>query len=233
MNELISQLESKLFELEQLENQLNQTISEISTEAKNNIKYAPGQLIPYSHEDEAEMFPEGTPPDKSYSSYDSLPDSYKSFHSFAEYAEGYSAPHGYPGKEYDLGINTRFSGIFFELLLCAPLCLIGGLIVFFPVTLLTDMSLMKSYILSSLFFGILLVLSLMREKIKQNNAAEPLNDPQYIAEKTKYESLLEERNKKLDLERETLDICNKNLAEIQKTKHLINESIKMAKKDGN
>lgn len=235
MEEKIAQLEEKLHELEQLEHTIELELLKISDEAKKTEKYERGQLVPYSYEETVTFIPEQNISiirEKSYKSYDAMPQAYKDFHSFPEYVEGHSAPHGYPDKEYDMGINTRFSGIFFEILFSIPLCIIGGLLSGFPIMWLCDIPFWKSFTLGALGFGILFVISMIKEKIRQNNAKEPLDDPDYIAEKAKYEAILEERNKKLAEERAVLNECNKKLNEIYNAKKAVKEGIKLLKKDG-
>ena len=54
----------------------------------------------------------------------------------------------------------------------------------------------------------------MKEKIRQNNAKEPLDDPDYIAEKIKYEAIVDERNKKLERDQQLIEEYSKKLDEI-------------------
>ena len=236
MNEKITQLEEKINELEIMEHSIRAELLKIGDEAKKVKKYEYGQLIPYSNEEKFVDMPEyniSIMREKSYKSFSELPDSYKDFHSFAEYIEGYSAPHGYPNKEYDMGINTRFSGIFFEILFTIPLCLIGGIFTAFPVMWLCDIPFLKAYALSALGFGILSIISMMKEKIRQNNAKEPLDDPDYVAEKIKYEAIVDERNKKLERDQQLIEEYSKKLDEISKSKAMVIETLKLLKKDGN
>ena len=236
MEEKIAQLEEKLNQLELLEHQVRATFLSVSDEAKNREKYEYGQLVPYLPEEKMVCMPEhnlNIIREKTYKSYDAMPEVYKDFHSFAEYVEGHSAPHGYPNKEYDLGVNTRFSGIMMELMVSALLAVIGGLVFGFPVTWLTDFPFWKSFALVALGFGILFTISAMRDKIRQNNAKEPLDDTDYLIEKAKYEAIVDERNKKLAAERVILAECNKKLDEISKAKNAIKEGLKILKKDGN
>ena len=232
----IAQLEEKLNQLELLEHQVRATFLAISDEAKNKEKYEYGQLVPYLPEEKVVCMPEhnlNIIREKNYKSYDAMPEVYKDFHSYAEYVEGHSAPHGYPNKEYDMGVNTRFTGIMMELMMSALLATIGGLIFGFPVMWLTDFPFWKSFALVALGFGMLFTISAMRDKIRQNNAKEPLDDMDYLVEKAKYEAIVDERNKKLALEREVLDECNKKLDEIRKAKNAIKEGLNILKKDGN
>ena len=92
---------------------------------------------------------------------------------------------------------------------------------------------MKAYALSALGFGILSVISMMKEKIRQNNAKEPLDDPDYIAEKIKYEAIVDERNKKLARDQQLIEEYSKKLDEISKSKAMVIETLKLLKKDGN